>query len=326
MNNYEIVLFIIAILAVCFVLYLLCRLLVSYSKRNRLSDFGIEINNNPDIGVGLRYKFLYKFANILESLVIFNGIARTYDKFIDENSKLRKGIDYIAIKITIGFILVLLYIFMSMLYINKLNLVVGIVCFILGYILPDFFCYYKQFNREEIVTKDLLGAIIIIRNSYKANRSVEVMLNDVIKRTNGRVKDEFKKVLSDVKVGLSVSESFKRMYYRTGITFILDIANMLSLTNKASINVIEVFDSIEKKIIEYEKLDNEVQMLKSINKLAYFIFLTLPFIFIVFIIISNQSYLALIGTNAGFAIMLSLIFIYLLYIFIINKIVKGRYL
>lgn len=325
MDDYETVLYIVAILAICFIVYLFYKILVLLYRRNRLSDFGLELKDT-DKTVSFRYKFLYRFANLLEDMVIFNGIARTYDKYVDEDSKVRKGIDYIAIKILFSIGFVLLYCFMMMLYKDKVNPIIGVITLVLGYVIPDFYCYFKYHREKDIKTKDLLGAIIIIRNSYRVNRSNEQVINDVIKRTNGALKDEFKKVLSDIKVGLSISDAFKRMYDRTKIDIILEIANMLSLTNKTSIYITPVFEEIEKKLINYEKFDNEVKMLQSINKLAYWIFLILPFIFIIFVIVSNQIYLDLLISNGGYIVIPVLIIIYALYILIINKIVRGRYL
>lgn len=325
MQDFEIVLFIIAILAICFVLYLLYKIGVYLGRRSRLDDFGIDIKGQ-DIDVSFRYKFLYKVANFLESLVIFNVMARTYDKYITEDSKLRKGMDYIAIKLCLGIIFTLIYIFMSMISIKTINPYIAIICFILGYIITDFYCYFKQYHRQSIEMKDLLSAIIIMRNSYKANRSTDEMLDDLVNRTNGRVKEELRKVKGDMKVGLSISEAFKRMYERTNLSIILDIANILSLTNKTSVNMIQALDTIEKKVIDYEKVNDEINLYKSINKLSYVIFLLLPFIFLIFIIISNQTYLSIIGGSSGSAIILTLTIIYIIYILIINKIVKGRYL
>ncbi len=325
MKDFEIVLFMIAILAICFILYLFYKLFVYLGRKERLNDFGIDIDST-DIDVSFRYKFLYKVSNLLESLVIFNGIARVYDKYASSDGRLRKGMDFIAIKLLIGIIFVLLYVFMMLIGLNDINPYIAIICFILGYVIVDFYCYFKQHNYKKIVMKDLIRAIIIMRNSYKANRNIDEMMDDLVSRTNGRIKDEFMKVRGDIKVGLSISEAFKRMYERTNVPVILDISNMLALTNKTSINMISVLETMEKNVIEYEKLDDEVNLYRSINKLAYVIFLLLPFVFMIFIIVSNQNYLEIIGSSVGNAIILTLTIIYVLYILIINKIVKGRYL
>ncbi len=325
MKDLEIVLFIIAILAICFVLYLLYKVIGYFKKKDRLSDFGIELSGT-DIDVSFRYKVLYKVANILESLVIFNGIARTYDKYVDNDSRLRKGMDYLAIKLMLGILFSFIYVFMMMISMSKINLIILIICFVLGYVVTDFYCYYKQYRYKDIVMKDLLSAIIIMRNSYKANRNIDEMMDDLVNRTNGRIKDEFKRVRGDTKVGLSISEAFKRMYDRTKLPVILDMSNILALANKTSINMINVLETMEKKVIDYEKLNDDLNVYISVNKLAYVVFLLLPFVFLVFIIISNQSYLSVIGSSAGSAIILTLTIIYILYILVINKIVKGRYL
>lgn len=325
MNNYKTILFIVSILAICFVIYLLYRFIVLLYKVNRLNDLGLN-SENPDISLKFRYRFLYKFANILSSMTIFNSISRTYDKYIDENSKLRKGIDYIAIKILFGLSLSIIYIFMMMLTKDDISLLFILITFILGFIIPDFYCYFIYHKKENINNKELLGAVIIMSNSYRAGRSTEQALKDVIEKSQGRLKREFIRVHDDIKLGLSSGESFNRMYERTNLKVVKDISNMLILSNKSNINIVASFNLIEKKLLDNEKYDNEVAMTNELNHLVYMVFLVLPIIIMILVILSNNSLLMLIGSSCGNIIVLILLILYILYFFIINKVVKGRYL
>ena len=114
MNKYEVALQILAWLFIAYVIYLIIRYVVSIAKLNRLSYYSLNLENKKDEGLVLN--IIRRMSRVLESLVIFNGVARTYDKYIYQDSKLRKGMDYISIKILLGLCLVFINVFINSLY------------------------------------------------------------------------------------------------------------------------------------------------------------------------------------------------------------------
>ena len=62
------------------------------SRLNRLSYYSLNLENKKEKGVV--NNIIFKSSRVLESLVIFNGLARTYDKYIYSDSRLRKSMDY----------------------------------------------------------------------------------------------------------------------------------------------------------------------------------------------------------------------------------------
>ena len=63
-------------------------------------------------------------SKILESLIIFNNIAKYYEEKLNEETKFNKGIQIITIKILIGFIFIILYCFGTLLYKASFGLLV----------------------------------------------------------------------------------------------------------------------------------------------------------------------------------------------------------
>ena len=321
MDKYTLALQILAWLFIGYLVYLVIRYIKSLSRLNRLSYYSLNLENKKD--KGLINNIIFKMSRILESLVIFNSLARTYDKYIYSDSKLRKGIDYISIKILLGIGLIFINLLINSLYKIEFSALLILISFILGFIIPDFYCLFNKSKRVNILNKNLLSAIIIMNNSYKANESTEQAIKSVIDRTEGAVSVEFMKVLNDIKLGIDISEAFGRMYERTNLPVIKYISSVLGLVNKSGIDIIDAFSSIEKKLLEIEKFNNELIVLRDTNRLSVLLFSILPLVFLVTVIAYNTEYIKLLMNVNGIFIILIMLISYMLYLFIIKRIIRG---
>lgn len=322
MNKYELVLQIFAIFFLLFILYLLFRFVVASIRAKRLTDFSLR-GSKESSEKSIIFRIIYSFSDFLKSLVIFNQYGKTYDKYIYEESRLRKGIDYISIKILLGISFVFSYLFISFLYREPISSLLILLVFVIGFLLPDFYCLFIRRKKVKILNKNMLSAIIIMNNSFKANSSTEKAINDVISRTDGLLSIEFKKVLNDLKIGMNVSEAFLRMYRRVRISSILYISRVLSLVNKSGISIVEAFDLIESKLINEEKFNNQINVLNSTNKISLLIFSILPVIFILCIIFYNKEYIMLFTTYLGTFVLAIILILYVFYLMLLRMIFRG---
>jgi hypothetical protein len=62
--------------------------------------------------------------------VIFNGLARTYDKYIYEDGKLKKSMDYVSVKILLGGLLIFINVFIHSLYKLEFGALLLLISFI----------------------------------------------------------------------------------------------------------------------------------------------------------------------------------------------------
>ena len=309
MEDYKTLLQVILLLICLFFIYLLIKYIRSIIMRNRLSYYSLNLDDES-LEYKSFYKIISKFSTFLNSLVIFNGLARTYNRYIYDDSKLRKGIDYISLKFISGILMILLYLFLAILYKNDILLYLVLVCFVLGFLLPDFYCFFKEKHYSRISNQDILRAVIIMENSYKVNKSTEQVLEDVIKRSDGRLKNEFIRVLNDIRIGLEIPDAFYRMYYRTGIEVLKNIAEGLKVV-------------IVRSLIMKERFLQEISVYLSVNKIAHLVFLLLPLIFIVCIFLFNKSYVDILLSDIGVFLVLILGIVYLLYMLFLRSVVKG---
>lgn len=323
MESYHFLLQVCLVFLVFFFLYLLIRFLRGLFLKNRLGYYSIQLENYDSLEYKSIYKVISAFSRLLESLVIFNGVARIYDKYIFEDSKLRKGMDYFSLKILVGFLLVLLYLFFCFFYEDSILVLLVLVSFVLGFVLPDFYCVFQFHNKKQLVNHEILNAVIMINNSFKANRTTEQAIMDVIVRSDGQLKSEFQKVLSDVKIGLEPSEAFHRMYFRTGLSSVEQISRSLAVVAISGIPIVDVFDEVEKRLLEEEKFHHLLQVYRSTNKIAHLLFLLLPLLFFLYLFLSNAKYLAILQSKVGVFFLLIEAILYLLYMLFLRKIVGG---
>lgn len=323
MNKYSTLLQLCAILFLFFLLYISYKIVVTFIKKNRLTYYALDLEKDKYTNDNFLFKIIHKFSSFLKSMVIFNGVARTYDRYITEEARFKEGMDFVSLKLLMGFSFIFLYLFISFLYRDNVSSILILSCFIIGFLIMDFYCIYLESKNNRLLNKDILEAVIIMNNSYKANRSTEQAILDVISRTDGAVKREFKKVLNDIKLGLNVDEAFRRMYLRTHIKVVNDMAVILSLVVKTGANKVAIFEEIEKKMLEEERFINEVSTVKKTNRLAMIVFTLMPLIFISYTIVFNDKYMNLLLEGTGVIVILVLSIIYLLYILIMFKVVKG---
>lgn len=314
---------ILAIFILILIVLLILRVIILHVRYHRINDFAIsskELDGTNNIFI----KFILSFSRLLKQLVIFNSIAKYYDKYINENSIFKKNMDYLALSFITGFSLSIIYIIGSMLYFNKIIILQALIFFIMGFLIPNIYLLCKRGNRNKINDNDIIKVVIIMNNSFKVNRNSEQALKDAIDRTDGLLKEELQKVLKDTKLGISYADSFLRMKKRLRIPIIDEIVNAFNLHEVANIPYQNIFESVETKLVSQIKINDEIKQLKKFNIISYVFFTLLPLVLIIILILVNEDYYNLVTGSNGWAIYLSEIILYIVYLLIIMYIEKGH--
>ena len=319
MNGNSVIL-ICSIVIILFIFVILLYLCSKYQKVRRVLNFSLEDRN----GSTFFEKILFEFSDFLESLVIFNGVARTYDRFIYDDSRMRKGMDYFAIKLILAICFVLFYFVISYFYLSKIYFTLVVASFALGFVLVDFYCLYQYYRKTFITHDEYMKLVIMMNNGFKAGKSVDSVLEDCSRNVDRAMGKQVKALLQDYRMGLSLQKSFLRMYHRVGDRSILFISDTLKLYDEAvPFNVL--FPYIEKELVTYEKLTRKLNDIKEFNLMISVFFVFIPIIFIGYVIFSRSNYIDGILSSYGFAILLIEMILYLLYLLFVRMLLKGRY-
>lgn len=326
MESYNGILQIIAIIIIVLIIFSFFRLLVSIARSRRIEDFAITGKGSSLSFEQRLYSMVYKLSDFIGELVVFNSVANAYEKYVAMNdNKFRKGMDFIALKTLFGACLTLMYILWAVLYKLDVYSLTILISFVVGSIIPDIYYMLRYHKNNTDIVDDLLRAVIIINNCFRANRSVEQAINDVIDRLNGPLRKEFIKVKNDMKLGIDLGTAFRRMYDRTKIKTIYDIANKMALIGEQGVNAVKVFENIERDILEEEKIRNDVKSLCKFNSMLYYFLLALPISILGWLLFVNKDISALVFSDAAFIYAIFFAVIYVSYAIVMRRLVKVIY-
>ena len=90
-------------------------------------------------------------------------------------------------------------------------------------------------------------------NAFKSGRSIVQAIELVILESDGRIKEEFKKIKVDLNYGLDYDVVFNRFAKRLNIEEAYYMSTSLIILNKTGGNIVEVFSSIERTLFDKKK-------------------------------------------------------------------------
>lgn len=315
-----------AIFVIVFIIFSFFRMLVSIARSKRIEDFAINSHNEGLTFEQRLYNIVYWFSDFISELVIFNSLSAPYEKYVAMgDNKFKKGMNFIALKTLFGVASSLMYVIWALIFNSGIGVLLIVISFFIGSIIPDIYYKLRYYKNNTDIVDDLLRAVIIINNSFRANRGVEQALNDVIERLDGPLKREFVKIKNDLRLGIDLGTAFRRMYDRTKISTIYDIANKMALIGEQGVNVVKVFENIEKDILEEEKIRNDVKNLCKFNSMLYYFLLVFPIFILGWIIITNENILKYVISDAMFIYAIVFTIIYVFYAIVMRKLVKVIY-
>lgn len=300
---------------------------IKYEKR--IGDFSLSSINDTELSFFDRvnsfiWAIIHKFGNILCKSKILNKYSKRYDKHItfDERNK-KSSKDYLAIKFLLAFLLVFLNVLITVFKYTEVNIVSYLITFLIGFFSIDIYLALEWRKKRQQIEDDLLRAVIIMNNAFKAGRNIMQSVDLVKNELSGPIADEFQKISLDITYGLSLEVAFSRFYERVKLEEAKYIASSLTLLNKTGGNIVVVFASIERTFLNKRQMKQELQSLTAASNFVFKLLLLMPVIFIAIILILNRTYFKPLYTSViGIIISILIVLLYALYIVVIRKVMK----
>ena len=200
-----------------------------------------------------------------------------------------------------------------------------ILSFIVGFFVLDLIYLYKYNAYRSHIENDLLQAIVIMNNAFKSGRSITQAIDLVAKELKGPIADEFKKISLELSFGIELEVAFKRFSERINIEEATYLTSSLSILNKTGGNIIKVFTSIEKTLVNRKKLRFELRSLTGSSKLIMYVLMLVPVSFVVLVNLVNGEYFEPLYTSIiGYIIIGIILVLYIAYIYVVRKVMKIR--
>ena len=198
--------------------------------------------------------------------------------------------------------------------------------FILGFYILDIYLIIDKKRKRRIIQDQILRAVIIMNNAFKAGRSTLQAVEIASKELASPINYEFEKMYKDMKYGLSVDSVFDRFAKRINIEEARYISSSLTVLSKTGGNIVNVFSAIERTLFDKKKLKAELKNLTASSNMIVKILLAVPFVFILLIYVLNPNYFdPLFASPLGYMLLLLIFLILITYVWFLQKLMKVRF-
>ena len=302
---------------------------ISIRHEKRIGKYSIEPVKSKESSVFdilyMRYfDFVKKMRKKFLKIKFFQKKSLKYEKYI-ELDKDNLAIDYIIHKIVISISFVLLTIFSQVIQTRLVTPMELLINLIIGYYILDIYLFYMQKRRIKKIENEMLRAIIIMNNAFKAGKSTMQAVYIASEELPEPISIEFKKIYQDLKYGLNVDVVFERFSKRVNIEESRYISSSLVILNKTGGNIVKVFNSIEKTLFDKKKLKEELKNLTVSSNLVVKVLMFIPFVFVAIIYLLNPNYFdPLFSSTLGFFVIGVIIIMIAIYIWVLQKILKVK--
>ena len=319
---------IIMIVLFCIIILLLRqRKAIEYERRiARYSISPLEYKDKSfaDIVYDKYYKEVTKLSRILNRSKFITKKSLKYEKYLGYLPNF-EVIDFISNKIIISIIYIIITIFSITLQTRVVTILELIINLTIGYYLLDIYLYYRQKYMKKVIEKQVLKAVIVMNNAFKAGKSTMQAIYIASQELAPPLNYEFKRMYNEMQYGLSIDVVFDRLSKRVDNEAIQYLASSLIILNKTGGNIIKVFSSIERTLFDNQKLNEELKNLTASSNIIVKILLCIPFIFTFLIFILSPTYFnPLFESPLGHIVILLIILIFISYIWFLQKIMKVK--
>jgi len=148
----------------------------------------------------------------------------------------------------------------------------------------------------------------------------------IVDETKPPVSDEFKKVLSEIRMGLPERDALENMAKRINSELFNWTVMAVNVQREVGGNLAEVMEIITNTIRERDRVMNQIKALTSEGRLSAYILISLPILTAIALSILNREYVSLlVTTNIGLIMLSVSVILMIAGIVWIIKIIRIKY-
>lgn len=292
--------------------------------RYSISPLEYKDKSFADIVYDKYYRGVIKLSKVLKKSKFITKKSLKYEKYLGYLPNF-EVIDFISNKIIISGIYIIITIFSITLQTRVVTILELIINLTIGYYLLDVYLYYRQKYMKKVIEKQVLKAVIVMNNAFKAGKSTMQAIYIASQELAAPLNYEFKRMYDEMQYGLSIDVVFDRLSKRVDNEAIQYLASSLIILNKTGGNIIKVFSSIERTLFDNQKLNEELKNLTASSNVVVKILLCIPFIFTFLIFILSPTYFnPLFDSSLGHIVILLIILIFISYIWFLQRVMKVK--
>jgi len=220
----------------------------------------------------------------LESSSWGGGIARELAR---ADLKLRAG-EYIALMVLSG-----LFVGFIAWYISGRSILFGVLGILLGTAFPRFYVRRQQSQRLHRFNNQLADMLNLMVNGLRAGYSTMQAMEAVSKELPPPISDEFRRVVQEMQLGLSMEHSLDNLYRRIPSGDLDLVIAAMNVQREVGGNLAEILDTISHTIRERVRIQGEIRVLTSQVMYSGRFLATMPLIISLALWLLNRPYMML---------------------------------
>ena len=197
---------------------------------------------------------------------------------------------------------------------------------IMGLALPPMMISNARKKKAALFNKQLGEGLMVMSNSLRAGYSFQTAMESIAKDMQPPLSQEFQMTLREMEMGLPLETALKHMVERTKNDDVKILVSAILISSQVGANLADVIDSIAGTIRERIELREQVGVLTAQGKLSGMIVGLLPVALVLFLMITNPSYiLEFVETPIGIVMIIVGIVMEIAGFVVINRLVDIKY-
>lgn len=232
-----------------------------------------------------------RFVYLVSRIAAKRGFVELFTLRLERAGMKIRGSEFISIHI------IVLLISSLVIYTFTNNLLLTVVAILLVAIGPFIFIKFKASQRIKKFHEQLPDTLQLIGGSLKAGYSFNQALGMVQDETKPPISDEFKRVLSEIRMGSPEKDALDNMAKRINSEHLDWTVMAISVQREVGGNLAEVMEIIASTIRERDRVMNQIKALTAEGRISAYILISLPIVVGMILSILNREYVSLLVTT-----------------------------
>ena len=172
--------------------------------------------------------------------------------------------------------------------------------FVVGFLLPLGYLWFKARRRLLAFENQLPDLLITMAASLKAGHSFRQGIQSVVEEGQAPASDEFKRVLTETRLGRPMDDALGEMAERVGSKNLDFVITSVTIQRQVGGSLAGLFDMIAEAVRQRHQFARKIRSLTAMGRMSAYVLVGLPFFIAGSITLMNRDYMApLYDTSTG---------------------------
>ena len=296
----------------------------------KFSYFALNNNNVNDVSISDSLasdtlSLLRRISNNLSKINLFKKWSNNFNKYsiFSNNSKLNTA-DFLTLKFILAIYFIIFLILVDIFRGLNITIFHYLFFFILVFTIPNIFLLLFNSLRNNELKNNVTKIINMFANEIVHNDNILEIINNIKLEVSGPMVDELSLLETDIINGLSLEQAFYRMYEKTHIKELEEVANYLKIITKTTGSKKQAFKYLNERInIRNKRREDNRIYYNLAHIIAVLCLLVPPVGFVMYKVFLPDNFLILTSSVLGFMNLIMFWLVYILYYLILRFIMDG---